>query len=71
MAQSNAERQAKFRSRVSSERVTETELRQMLFAAYTAGRMDVHDRVSARDHDGVYRVACEWMATVFMSDNGQ
>jgi len=45
MAMTNAERQASYRQRRDSERITEHQLQWILFLAYQAGRDDFADKV--------------------------
>lgn len=54
MAKSNAERQAAYRQRRASERVTEDELQSMLYWAYCVGRMDEFHKAEHKGHSAVY-----------------
>jgi len=57
MAKSNAERQAAYRQRRDSERITEADLRLFLMHAYFLGRSDErHDR---EDYEG------EWLQRLY------
>lgn len=57
-ALSNAERQALYRARRASERITEQQLRDMLAAAYDLGRHDAVHRSAVRTAQAIYdRVA--------------